>query len=42
MKLTIKTLGLFLSALFLLTGCSSDDESGIEPEDVMDQGEYSE
>ena len=26
----------------LLTGCSSDDESGIEPEDVMDQGEYSE
>jgi hypothetical protein len=42
MKRTFKTLGLFLSALFLLTGCSSDDESGIEPEDVMDQGEYSE
>ena len=26
MKRTIKTLGLFLSAFFLLTGCSSDDE----------------
>ena len=42
MKRTIKTLGLFLSAFFLLTGCSSDDESGIEPKDVIDQGEYSE
>ena len=29
MKRTIKTLGLFLSAFFLLTGCSSDDD---EPE----------
>ena len=42
MKRTFKTLCLFLSAFFLLTGCSSDDESGIEPKDVIDQGEYSE
>ncbi len=34
MKRAFKTLGFFLSALFLLTACSSDDES--------DQGEYSE
>ena len=43
MKRTIKTLGLFLSAFFLLTGCSSDDEENytevwtmyIEPEYVI-------
>ena len=29
MKRTFKTLGIFLSAIFLLTGCSSDDD---EPE----------
>lgn len=28
MKRTIKTLGVFLSAFFLLTGCSSDDHEG--------------
>lgn len=28
MKRTFKTLGIFLSAIFLLTGCSSDDHEG--------------
>ena len=33
MKLTVKTLAVFLSAIFLLTACSNDDENEIQPVD---------
>lgn len=43
MKRTIKTLGVFLSAFFLLTGCSSDDEdidlSNIETNELLIQSD---
>ena len=43
MKRTIKTLGVFLSAFFLLTGCSSNDEdidlSNIETNELLIQSD---
>ena len=43
MKRTIKTLGVFLSAFCLLTGCSSDDEdidlSNIETNELLIQSD---